>query len=262
MIHSLDILAIAIFSITMLALLGPVVGISPFVPVIVTVLLLGGYGLDRAIWQSKAGDFAMAWLRRRSPQFRQQVLYHEAGHFLAAQLLGMKILGYRVTSSGKDRFGSISVGEMPVGVDSGVAVEGIMEFGLEANQFPVPKSQAPKSQESLEQNYLDRCCTVWMAGVAAEQIFCADGLEYDGGAEDMRQLRAAIAAQPTWRQEPDLEQRWALLRAKVLLRDHSDAFYALVAKMEEGADLTDCFAAIANPAKNSKVDILTEPKQR
>jgi hypothetical protein len=236
MIHSLDVLAIAIFTITMLALLGPVVGLSPFFPVGVTVLLLGLYGSDRAFWQGKGGDFVMAWLRRRSPQYRQQVLFHEAGHFLAAHLLGMKILGYRITSPSKDGLGLITVGEMPVGIDSGVAVEGIVSFDF----------QDKKAAESMAQNYLDRCCTVWMAGVAAEQIFCEDILEYNGGDQDIRQLRAAIAAQPTWRQAPDLEQRWALLRARVLLRDHTEAFEALTAKMELGESLEACFAAISD----------------
>ncbi|CAN1209794.1 hypothetical protein TUMEXPCC7403_06185 [Tumidithrix helvetica PCC 7403] len=239
MINSLDILAIAIFSITMLALLGPVVGISPFVPAGIAVLLLGLYAIDRALWQGKGGDFLMSWLRQRSPQYSQQVLYHETGHFLAAHLLGMKILGYRLRCSGDYKFGQQTVGEMPVGIERGVAVEGI----LEPKTAKDAKSE-PQVNGKITPNYLDRCCTVWMAGIAAEQLFCK-GTEDYGGAEDIRQLRAAIATfKPAFQQDVELEQRWALLRAKVLLRDRKDAFEALAALMDRGASIEECCEAI------------------
>ena len=91
-----DLLAIAIFTITMMSLVGTMVGLSPIVPSAIAVVLLGAWGIDIGFCQGKFGAYFQAWLRARSPQYRERVSYHEAGHFLAAYVLGFKVVNYAI----------------------------------------------------------------------------------------------------------------------------------------------------------------------
>jgi len=201
---AINLLAIAIFTITMTALSTPFTGISPLVPTAITILCLGLYGLDNAYREGKGGAAIINWIESKLPKHKEKqarILYHEAGHFLVAHLLGIKVVGYNLKSR------------------AGVEVD-----------------TAPTTAE-VPLNILERYCTVWMAGIAAEEYIYQ---EANGGDDDLLKLRAAIAHTAN----PDLEERWAKVRARNLIRVNATAFAALVSKMQEQSTVEACYAAI------------------
>ncbi len=213
---SLSVLAIAIFTITMSALIGPVVGLSPLVPTGMTVLLLGLYGIDTAWWSGKGSARLLTWLQRTSPQYNQRLLHHEAGHFLAAHLLGIEILDYSL--------------EPVLGWQANQAIE--------AGVVVAPLDITKQASEPVHYaNLLERYSTVWMAGIAAEEYIYK---EATGGLADLQQLRSVISNLAN----PELQKRWALLRARNLIANHQDAFQALVTQMQQKASVEACCAAI------------------
>jgi hypothetical protein len=206
--EDLNLLAIAIFALTMSVLIGPAIGLSPIIPTILTIVPLGLYGIYASGWGGQGRSLLMAWWQEASPQQRERLLHHEAGHFLVAYLLGIKILGYNlspIAAAKHEQYGAIGVE-----VDAG---------------------------NPIEHDRLERYCTVWMAGIAAEEYIYQNAT---GGAEDIRQLRNATAHLPN----PELHQRWALLRARTLISEHQEAYQALVFQMQQNATVENCYAAI------------------
>jgi hypothetical protein len=215
---SLTAIALTIFSLTMFALLGSVWHISPFVPTAAAVSILAFYGLDQGIWEGKITQKLQDWLGKRSLEAKEKILVHEAGHFLTAYLLGMKVENYYLGDS------------VPTAIKmlGGVAVD---LAGIET----LP-------------DFLARCCTVWMAGMAAEQIFFPDQQFSAGAANDLSQMEQAIAKLLN----PELEKRWAILRAKSLIQNHLPAIKALIEQMREGKSVELCCAAIAQNLTENK----------
>jgi hypothetical protein len=209
----LNLLAIAIFTLTMSVLIGPVIGLSPLIPTILTVALLGLYGISTTRWGGQGSSFLMAWWQERSPQQRDRILHHEAGHFIAAHLLGIKVLGYNLSVLTDSQNHQNHQNHQP----------GVLGVEVDASQ--------------VRSDNLERYCTVWMAGIAAEEYIYQ---EAKGGADDIHQLREATVHLPN----PQLHQRWALLRARTLISEHQEAFTALVAQMQQNASVADCCAAI------------------
>ena len=221
-----DLLAIAIFTITMMSLVGTMVGLSPIVPSAIAISLLSAWGIDIGFWQGKFGAYAQVWLRARSPEYRERVSYHEAGHFLAAHVLGFKITNYAIAGVVGKSLGEVLADQNFTGIEGGVEIE---------------IDQAPHTENnsiSHSANLLDRYCTVYMAGIAAEQIMY-DGFS-EGGIDDLKKLRQAIAYTP----KPMVQERWALLNAKNLLSDRRDILIALAAKMQAGSSVDDCCQVI------------------
>jgi hypothetical protein len=235
----ITIVAIAIFVITMLALVGSVVGISPLVTAAITVAIFAVYGVDLVVFSGRGTNFVLNWLQGRSPAYRERVLHHEAGHFLAAYLLGINIVNYNLD---------------PLSAPPEMAVTGV-----EVDPTKI-----------TEPNMLSRYCTVWMAGIAAEQHVYANHADHinsevsssnnnstlnlaenawtgdlgaTGGMHDMRQLKEAVAKLAP-EKNPTLELRWALLRSRTLIQEHNSAYAALVEQMRSGAPLADCYGAI------------------
>jgi hypothetical protein len=217
-----DLLAIAIFTITMMSLVGTMVGLSPVVPSAIAISLLTSWGIDIGFFQGKFGAYAQAWLRARSPQYRERVSYHEAGHFLAAYVLGFKITSYAIAGIVGRSLGEILSDNAFQGIEGGVEIEIV-----DGSSF-----------NNLNGNSIDRYSTVYMAGIAAEQLMCEG--ETEGGLDDRQRLRKVIANLP----HPMTQERWALLNAKSLLSDRRSALVVLASKMLSGATVEDCCQAI------------------
>lgn len=217
-----DLLAIAIFTITMMSLVGTMVGLSPVVPSAIAISLLTSWGVDIGFFQGKFGAYAQAWLRARSPQYRERVSYHEAGHFLAAYVLGFKITSYAIAGIVGRSLGEILSDNAFQGIEGGVEIEIV-----DGSSF-----------SNLHGNSIDRYSTVYMAGIAAEQLMCEG--ETEGGLDDRQRLRKVIANLP----HPMTQERWALLNAKSLLSDRRSALVILASKMLTGATVEDCCQAI------------------
>jgi len=221
-----DLLAIAIFTITMMSLVGTMVGLSPIVPAAIAIALLSAWGIDIGFWQGKFGAYAQAWLRARDPKYRERVSYHEAGHFLAAHVLGFKVINYAIAGIVGQSLGEVLASESFNGIEGGVEIE------------------VDHSINSV--NLLDRYCTVYMAGIAAEQLMCEG--ETEGGLDDIQRLRQAISSLPN----PIVQERWALLNAKNLLSDRRSVLIALAEQMQNGASIEDCYQTIEQAALTIK----------
>ena len=217
-----DLLAIAIFTITMMSLVGTMVGLSPVVPSAISISLLTSWGVDIGFFQGKFGAYAQAWLRARSSQYRERVSYHEAGHFLAAYVLGFKITSYAIAGIVGRSLGEILSDNAFQGIEGGVEIEIV-----DGSSF-----------NNLNGNSIDRYSTVYMAGIAAEQLMCEG--ETEGGIDDRQRLRQLIANLP----HPMTQERWALLNAKSLLSDLRSALVVLASKMLTGATVEDCCQSI------------------
>jgi hypothetical protein len=215
-----DLLAIAIFTITMMSLVGTMVGLSPIVPAAIAITLLGAWGIDIGVWQGKLGAYAQVWLRARSPKYRERVSYHEAGHFLVAHVLGFKVVNYAIAGIVGRSLGEILADQAFTGIEGGVEIA------------------IADVSENLAANLLDRYSTVYMAGIAAEQLMCEG--ETEGGLDDMQSLRKAISHLPN----PMTQERWALLNARNLLSDRRSVLIALAEKMLNGATVEDCCQTI------------------
>ena len=221
-VNATDLLAIAIFTITMMSLVGTMAGLSPIVPSTIAITLLSLWGIDLGFWQGKFGAYAQAWLRARSPKYRERVAYHEAGHFLAAHVLGFKVVKYAITGIVGRSLGEILADEAFTGIEGGV------EIAI-AN---VPSSS------NISAHLLDRYSTVYMAGIAAEQLMCEG--ETEGGNDDLQRLRREISHLPN----PMTQERWALLNARNLLSDRRLVLITLAEKMLNGATVEDCCQTI------------------
>ncbi|NUN64458.1 hypothetical protein HCU40_06775 [Pseudanabaena biceps] len=218
-----DLLAIAIFTITMMSLVGTMVGLSPIVPSAIAITLLGTWGIDIGYFQGKFGAYTQSWLRARSPKYRERVSYHEAGHFLVAHLLGFKVTSYAIA-------GIVGKSLQEVLADDGFnGIEGGVEIA----------TVDPNAMSSgLATNLLDRYSTVYMAGIAAEQLMCEG--EMEGGLDDLQRLRKAISHLPN----PMTQERWAILNARNLLSERRSILTTLAQQMLNGTDVDECCQTI------------------
>ncbi|NJO77755.1 MAG: ATP-dependent Zn protease [Cyanobacteria bacterium RM1_2_2] len=216
---TLNLVAVTIFAFVMLSLLGPLFHWSPYIPAAAAFGLLGVATLDTLNWQGKAGTLLVDWVASFSPDHRERVLRHEAGHFLAAYVLEIPVTGYTLSAWEAFRQGQPGQG--------GVSFESAL---LEA-----------ELQHGLTSQLIDRFCTVWMAGAAAEQLTYGSA---QGGGDDRQKLQLLWLQLKRPAAEGVLKQRWAALQAKALLEKHHAAYEALVAAMAQRASVEECQQAI------------------
>jgi hypothetical protein len=213
---TLNTIAIVIFLVTMASLLGPLVHISPAVVAGVAATGLGVFTLDQLNLQGRVGNIltdSLAWL---SPEHRQRVLHHEAGHFLAAVLLDIPVEAYTLTTWEAWK--------------KGLPGQGGVIFGFSDLDPQV-------LQERQTPQWIDRYCQVWMAGIAAEQMVYGNAI---GGDDDTRALKILWQGLGRSEAESVIKQRWAALQAKTLLEKHRPAFDALLEAMATRQPVEDC----------------------
>lgn len=216
----LNLLAIAIFSITLVSLLGPLLHISPTVPALTTVGLLGLITVDSLTWSSQGTTLVVDWFAQRSADYRDRIIHHEAGHFLVATLLGVPVTGYALSAWEALRQGQQAQG--------GVRFE---DGNLQAQ---------------LEEGYVtgatvDRYCQVWLAGGVAEQLVYGT---VEGAGDDRQKVRRLLAYLPVSPQDRQQKQRWATLQAKSMLQRHWDSYETLVQLLRDNALVEDCRQAV------------------
>ncbi len=221
---SLNVVAIAIFLTTMVSLLGPLVHISPTIPAIAVFGLLGIATLDSFSFQGQGGNLVLDWLAGFSPEHRQRVVRHEAGHFLVSELMNIPVTGYALTAWTAMRQGHPGYGGV---------------------RFDVQELDAELAQGTLSGQLLDRYCTIWMAGIAAEAIAYPTVL---GGVDDRQKLRSVLAQLNLSPQEAQLKERLAILRAKDLLKTNAEIFTALTTALEQNLPVAECQGIIARHA--------------
>lgn len=213
---TLNTIAIVIFATTMASLLGPLVHLSPFVVAAIVAIGFGVITLDQLGLQGRIGNILMDALAWTSPDHRQRVLHHEAGHFLTAVLLDIPVEAYTLTAWETWK--------------KGLPGQGGVIFGLNHLDPQTVSAQ-------ITPQWIDRYCQVWMAGMAAEQLIYGDAI---GGEDDARALATLWQALERPVSEGVVKRRWATLQAKTLIETHQDAFNALVEAMEARSPVDTC----------------------
>lgn len=213
---SLNLIAITVFGMTMSALLGPLVNLSPTIPAVMTAGLLGFAALDTFGWQGQGSTILMDWFAGFSVEHRDRVLRHEAGHFLVAQRLQIPVTNYTLNAWEAFRKGQAGRG------------------GVE---FDTQELEKELQAGSLSAHLLDRYCTIWMAGSAAEHLVYGD---VQGGQDDFQKLRFVLNQLRFTNSASQQKERWSALQAKTLLQEHWDAYEALVAAMQRRASVSEC----------------------
>jgi hypothetical protein len=217
---TLNLVAITIFALVMSSLLGPLLHLSPFIPAIAITAILGIATVDTLSWQGKGGTLLLDWIASFSPAHRDRVIHHEAGHFLAAYLLGIPVTGYTLSAWEALR--------------QGQAGQGGVSFGSQEFDQAV-------EQGTIAAHLLDRFCTVLMAGTIAESLVYGD---VQGGADDRLKFRMLWSQLRRPNSEGELKERLAQLQAKTLLKTNWTAYEALVSAMAAGTSVEECYAAI------------------
>ncbi|MGL5064472.1 MAG: ATP-dependent Zn protease [Microcoleus sp.] len=213
---SLNVIAISVFAITVSTLLGPAFNLPPAVPAIVTFCLLGLATLDSFQWQGQGGTILLDFLAGSSKERRDRILHHEAGHFLVAHLLGIPVSGYALNAWEAFKQGQSAQGGV---------------------RFQDAELVSQLQNGNLSSQLLDKYCTVWMAGIAAETIVYSNA---EGGTEDRAKISAIFTQLRRPATEIKLKQNWGLLQAKNSIESHRSAYEALVAAMENKATVGEC----------------------
>ena len=226
---ALNLIAIGIFTMTLTTLLGPIMNISPFIPASITFGILSLATVDTLTWKSRGVSLLLDLFA--SAEQRQRIIHHEAGHFLTAYFLGIPITGYTLTAWEVLQQGQLGRG--------GVSFE---TEALMTQPFDLNKMRLT----------LDRFCTVWMAGIAAEKIVHGDVL---GGAEDREQLKAALILAGLPETVYSTKERWAQIQATSLLERYQKSYEALVAAMEKRASVEECCLAIQQHCQGEELAV-------
>lgn len=209
-----NLIAIGIFVMTLSVLLGPLLNISPVIPAVATLGILSLFTLDTLSWQGKGVTLLLDSLS--SSQHRERVVRHEAGHFLVAYFLGIPVTGYTLT-----------------------AWEALKQGypGASGVRFDTDALSEKGNANGEMRLILDRFCTVWMAGIAAETLVYGNT---EGGAEDKQKIRDALIPLGHSERECQQKQRWAQLQATTLLEKYQASYESLVNAMEQRASVTQC----------------------
>jgi hypothetical protein len=222
---ALNLLAIGIFLMTLSCLLSPILNFSPAIPAGATLAILGLATFDTLGWQGKGMTLFLDSVARLSPTHRERVVRHEAGHFLTAYFLGIPITGYTLTAWEAFRQG---------------------QPGLGGVTFDTQKLEASATFPGERQLILDRFCTVWMAGTAAETLVYG---EAEGGTDDRQKLREALKLFGVTSESSSQKEAWASLQAQTLLEKYRQGYEQLVEAMQARQPVTECYHLLAQYAQ-------------
>ncbi|MGB3292958.1 MAG: ATP-dependent Zn protease [Phormidesmis sp.] len=210
-----NLLAVSVFAFVLLSLVGPLLNISPGAVAVVLAGCAGIIAVDRFGAQGRGGNLLIDLLSGRSSEYRQRILHHEAGHFLVAHLLGIPVESYTLSAWEGLKAGLPGLG--------GVVVD---------------TAEAAEVSPSLQQ--INRYCTLWMAGIAAEVKTYGSA---QGGDDDKAQLKQLWQGQHDRtgeRSDVDTQLRWSLLQAQTLIETQQNAYEALVSAMSNRDPVDIC----------------------
>ncbi|NEQ27898.1 MAG: ATP-dependent Zn protease, partial [Microcoleus sp. SIO2G3] len=184
--------------------------------------ILGLATIDIWSFQGQGRALLLDSLAGFSPDHRDRVIRHEAGHFLAALLLDIPVTGYTLSAWEAFRQGQAGAG--------GVS-------------FDTQALEAEIAGGTISAQMVDRFCTVWMAGVAAEDLVYGNT---EGGGDDRAKLGLLWQQLRRPATEAQLKARWATLQAKTLLETHQPAYNALVEAMKNRISVQECVAIVTD----------------
>ncbi|MGK7912735.1 MAG: hypothetical protein AB4050_14855 [Synechococcus sp.] len=214
-------LAIAVFGLSMFALLSPVLGNNEWLPMGAISLLFGAVFFDRIAMQGRFTSLMGArwgWTATR----HQRVLYHEAGHLLAACWLDIPVLDYVLDPWQAFRKGYPGYGGI---------------------QLDDSVWQAWLANRSVTRRDVERYSIMWMAGGVAEQQQMGGVM---GDRDDRLKLQQLVGTLRRSGQslDPGYMQRWARLQARSLLEEQEHAYSVAVRCMQEEMAIEDCVTLV------------------
>ena len=218
---AINLIAISIFLMTLSVLLGPLIHLSPIIPAVATFAVLSVATLDSFSLQGRGGTVLLDWIANFSPQHRERIVHHEAGHFLVAYLLNIPVTGYTLSAWEAWKRG---------------------QPGLGGVSFEDEELASQLQQGIITAQMLDRYCTVWMAGMAAEMLVYNHA---EGGADDRSKLSMVLNSLGFSEDVYQQKQRFYALQAKTLLQENWSAYQALVAAIQKRATVAECQCVIA-----------------
>jgi len=183
--------ALAVALVTVLAVLGPVVGLSPWWITVVSALLLGGLTLDAARFGGRGGHLLAETLPGGLSRLRR-IAVHEAGHLLIAEAEALPVSQVLVGSLACLRSGLNTAGS--------TALE-------------------PPAAAKLSLADLRRWSRVLQAGQVAEQLVYGDAR---GGTDDRAQLGQLWGLSGYDVATAQREQRQARREVELALRAQQD----------------------------------------
>lgn len=226
---TLNVIAISVFAMTMSALLGPMFHIPPAIPAATTLGVLSLATLDSFRFQGRGASLLLDWLAGTRGEHRDRILHHEAGHFLVAYFLGIPITGYTLTAWEAFKQGQSGLGGVIFNT------EALSPDALDVRQLRLT---------------VDRFCTVWMAGIAAETLVYESA---QGGSEDRQKLREALSLLGRNGNEAPAKERWAMRQAQTIVEEHRVAYEALVEAMKQRASVEECCRVIQQHCQDLEV---------
>lgn len=224
---SLNLIAITIFTLTMSALVGPLINLSPLIPAGLAFSLLVLGTIDTFALQGQGSMILIEGIEGISPEKRDRILRHEAGHFLVAYLMNIPISGYALNTLEAFKQGQTG--------------QGGVRFNDQELWIQLQKGQ-------LSAQRIDQYCTVWMAGVAAEILAYENA---QGGQEDRGKIRAVWTQLKRPLTEANLKERWATLQAQTLIEQNQSAYTALVEAMKQRICVEECYQILEKTLKIS-----------
>jgi hypothetical protein len=189
------------------------------------------------------------------PTYTQQVLRHEAGHFLVSYLLGCPVEGCVLSALAAKDDPRFAIARVTAGTSF----------------FDPDLSDQMNGKKPLTRDSIDKFSVIVMGGIAAEAI-CYGRADGGGGDEEslvrFLSIVAASAAaggssqprQPIWNAELIRNQaRWGVAQAVLLLNTYKPAYDALVDALERGCKLGECIYAIEKAARDYNLRPLQHP---
>ncbi|MGB3654247.1 MAG: ATP-dependent Zn protease [Rivularia sp. (in: cyanobacteria)] len=213
---SLNLVAVSIFLMTFSILLGPLINLSPAVPAVTTFAILAIATFDSWSLEGRGGTLFLDLISRFSGEYRERILHHEAGHFLAAYILGVPVTGYTLSA-----WEALKQKQQGLGGVTFDDAELLSEF----------------EKGRITTRMLERYYTIWMAGIAAENLVYSDA---NGGADDKNKLMGVLKSLGCSVSMCQQKQRLSILQAKTLLENNWSAYLALVDTMRERATVEKC----------------------
>jgi hypothetical protein len=238
---SLNLVAITVFLFTLSSLLGPLLHFSQALTAAIAAVLLTIAALDTWSWGGKGATVMLDGIAGLSKEHRERVVRHEAGHFLAAHLLDIPVTSYALSAWEALRQGQNGQGGV---------------------QFDTQELETELETGKLSGQLLDRYCTIWMAGAAAEFLLY-DNIQ--GGQDDRQKLQGVLMQLGLSPQDRKIKERLTSLRAKELLQANWSAFEALVQALEAKQSIDECrqvmqTAIAAAPTQNSTQNSTQTPE--
>ncbi len=94
---TLNAIALSIFTMTLGVLIGPAIHLSPSWVALTTLVVLSAATFDAFQFESRGLTLLLDAIAQLSPRYRQRILHHEAGHFIAAYVLQLPIQDYTLS---------------------------------------------------------------------------------------------------------------------------------------------------------------------